>query len=201
MINCNKRKIKSNSNFDLLNFEDNQKNNLYSKKKEEIGKNNISIKKLLERKEFELNSLNYSEVLKIDHRNYCQYYIYLLKYNHPILFSFACYNDYNIQIIKKFLFFFSFSLDFTINALFFTDETIHKIYQDKGKFNFIYQIPQTIYSILIGKFIDSLIKTLALSQDNIIELKQEKIKNLEKNIKKYYEKLIRNLLYFLLLYS
>ena len=152
-------------------------------KKEEIGKNNISIKKLLVRKEFELNSLNYSEVLKIDHRNYCQYYIYLLKYNHPILFSFAYYNDYNIQIIKKFLFFFSFSLDFTISALFFTDETIHKIYEDKGKFNFIYQIPQTLYSTLIGKFIDSLIKTLALSQDNIIELKQEKIKNLEKKHK------------------
>ena len=61
-----------------------------------------------------------------------------MKYNHPISFSFASYNDYNIQIIKKFLFFFSFCLDFTINALFFTDETIHKIYEDKGNFNFLY---------------------------------------------------------------
>jgi len=83
---------------------------------------------ILERKEFKLNSLDYEEALKIDHRSYCQYYYHLLKYNHPISFSFASYNDYNIQIIKKFLFFFSFSLDLTINALFFTDETIHKIY-------------------------------------------------------------------------
>ena len=73
-----------------------------------------------------------------------------------------------------FLFFFSLSLDFTVNALFFTDETIHKIYQDKGQFNFLYQVPQILYSTLISKFIDSLIKNFALPQDNIVELKQER---------------------------
>ena len=116
-----------------------------------------------------------------------------MKYNHPFSFSFASYNDYNIQIIKKFLFFFYFCLDFTINALFFTDETIHKIYQDKGKFNFLYQIPQIIYSTLIGKFIDTidtLIKNLSLSQDIIIKLKQEKLKI---NLDRRYKKLIRTL--------
>ena len=112
-----------------------------------------------------------------------------MKYNHPISFSFASYNDYNIQIIKKFLFFFSFCLDFTINALFFTDETIHKIYQDKGEFNFLYQVPQTLYSTLITKF-DILIKNLALSQDIIISLKHEKIK---KYLEMKYKKLLRTL--------
>ena len=113
-----------------------------------------------------------------------------MKYNHPISFSFASYNDYNIKIIKKFLFFFYFCLDFTINALFFTDETMHKIYQDKGKFNFLYQIPQTLYSTLIGKFIDTLIKNLSISQDNIITLKQEKLKI---NLDRRYKKIIRTL--------
>ena len=110
--------------------------------------------------------------------------LFLLKYNHPISFSFACYNDYNIKIIKNFLYFFSFCLDFTINALFFTDETIHKIYQDKGKYNFLYQIPQILYSTLISKFFDILIKNLGLSQDIITSLKQEIInKNLELDYK------------------
>ena len=89
------------------------------------------------------------------------------------MFSIGIYNDYNSRIIKIFLFFFSFSSDLTINALFFNDDTMHKIYQDKGKFDLLYQIPQILYSALISRFIDTLIKNLALSQDNIIELKQE----------------------------
>ena len=64
------------------------------------------------------------------------------------------------------------------NALFFTDKTIHKIYQDKGEFNFLYQLPQILYSTLIGKFIDSLIKNLGLTQDYIIALKHIKIKKI-----------------------
>ena len=140
---------------------------------------------ILEKKDFELNSLDYKEAKKLDHRNYIEYYLSLLKNNHPLMFSFSSYNDYNSKIIKIFLFFFSFCLDLTINALFFTDDTMHKIYQDKGKFNFLYQIPQILYSTLISRFIDSLIKNLSLSQDNIIQLKQSKEKyNLEQRNKK-----------------
>ena len=65
----------------------------------------------------------------------------------------------------------------TINALFFTESTLHKIYEDKGEFNFVYQIPQILYSTIISRIIDSLIKTFALSQDNIVEFKQEKEKD------------------------
>ena len=123
---------------------------------------------------FELNSLDYKEGRIIDQRNYCEYYCSLLKYNHPLIFSFSLYNDYNSKIIRFFLFFFSFGLDLSINALFFTDEAMHKIHQDKGTFDFLYQIPQIIYSVLISRFIDSLIRKLALSQDNIVGLKQSK---------------------------
>ena len=67
------------------------------------------------------------------------------------MYSFAPYNDYNSKIIKMFLFFFSFALDFTVNAIFFSDDTMHKIYEDKGKFDFLYQVPQIIYSTIISK--------------------------------------------------
>ena len=126
--------------------------------------------------------MEYEEAIKLDHRNYFDFYISLIKNNHPIMFSFSPFNDYNSRIIKIFLFFFSFSLDFTINAFFFSDDNMHKIYEDKGKFNFLYQIPQIMYSTLISKFIDGFIRKLALSQDNIVELKQEKEKGkLDKN--------------------
>ena len=131
-------------------------------------------KKILEKKEFELNSLDYINAIKLDHRNCFQYYISSLKYNHPIFFSFGTYDDYNSKIIKFFLFFFTLSLDITINALFFTDDTMHKIYQDKGKFDFFYQIPQILYSTIISKFIDALIKYSSLTQDAFVRLKQRK---------------------------
>ena len=145
--------------------------------------NIIYINELLEQKDFEINSLEYEEALKLDKRNYFQYYISLLKYNHPLMFSFGTYNDYNSKEIKIFLFFFSFSSDFAINALFFNDDTMHKIYQDKGKYNLLFQIPQILYSTLISRFIDTLIKNLALFQNNIVELKQKKGK---KNIEERY---------------
>ena len=141
----NKNKTKNNSKLILLNDKENNAKKLANLNKERFDKNNLLTNKILEIKEFELDSLDYQEALKIDHRNYWQYYCHLLKYNHSISFSFSFHNDYNIQIIKKFLFFFSFSLDFTINALFFTDKTIHKIYQDKGEFNFLFNINRKIY--------------------------------------------------------
>ena len=147
----------------------------------------IGIRKILELKDFELDSLSYKDAIKLDHRNYCQIYISLMKNNHPLIFSFSCFNDYNSKIIKIFLFFFSFNLDLAINALFFNDDTMHKIYEDKGKFNFLYQFPQILYSILIGRVIDTLIRYFALSQDNIIEFKQSKLK---KNLQSKYKKLL-----------
>ena len=44
---------------------------------------------------------------------------------------------------------------------------MHKIYEDKGKFNFLYQIPQIIYSTLISIVISIIIKKLALSQKKL----------------------------------
>ena len=75
-----------------------------------------------------------------------------------------------------FLFFFFFSLSLVVNALFFNDNTLHRIYQEEGHFNFIYQIPQILYSSLISGIINILIKYLALSQESIIKFKQEKDK-------------------------
>ena len=154
-------------------------------------KNNTNINEFLVQKDFELDLIEYKEVLIKDKRTYCEYYLSLLKNKHPLIFSFATYIDYNLYIVKIFLFFFSFSLNLTVNALFFNDDTMHKIYEDKGKFNFLYQIPQIIYSTLISIVISIIIKKLALSQKKIMEIKKEKNKNILD--KKYYQKLLKNL--------
>ena len=150
----------------------------------------------------ELNSLSYEEALKFDKRTFFQYYISLLKINHSIFFSFYPNKDYNSKIIKMFLFFFFLSSELSINALFFSDETMHQIYEDQGSFNFLYQIPQIIYSTILSLFFDFIIKYFSLSEDNISEIKEEKrknSKNIGEKIKKMYKILkIKFALFFII---
>ena len=65
----------------------------------------------------------------------------------------------------------------TVNALFFNDSTVHQIYEDGGVFNFIYQIPQIIYSSIISAVLNTILKALALSEKTILEIKHENKKN------------------------
>lgn len=51
---------------------------------------------------------------------------------------------------------------------------MNKIYEDNGSFNFLFQLPQIIYSALISSVICLIINYLALSQNDIVELKKEK---------------------------
>ena len=128
-------------------------------------------KKIMVYNNEELNNLTYELALKYDKRNYFQYYLSLLKTKHTLFFRFFNNDDYNINIIKIDLFIFGFALDYLVNALFFNDDTMHKIYEDKGSFNFIYQLPQIIYSSLDSIIINTLIKFLALSEGTILEYK------------------------------
>ena len=140
----------------------------------------------------ELNSLDYEIAVIIDKRTFMEFYWSLLKKRHLILFAFYPVNDYNIMIIKVSFFIVSFSLYMTINGFFFSDETMHKVYEDNGEFNFIYQIPQILYSTIVSMFINKLLKYLSLSEKSILDLKKEKGKktaneklvNMEKCLKR-----------------
>ena len=79
-------------------------------------------------------------------------------------------------------FFIGFALYYAVNAFFFNDDTMHEIYQRNGKYNLEYQIPQIIYSSIISAIINFLLKLLALSNDAIINFKQNKSKgNIQQN--------------------
>ena len=155
-------------------------------------------KNVLELNQYELNALNYKEALITDKRTYSQYYCYLLAKKHPFIFSFFPFKDYNSKAIKLDLFFFSFSTYFAVNTLFFTDDTFHKIYEDEGSFNFIYQIPQIIYSSLITSLINAIVKALSLSENNILAIKH---KNDLYDIKRLSEANINSIFCKITLYS
>ena len=122
----------------------------------------------------EINYLTYEEAILFDKRTYCQYYFSLLKKKHIILFTFITQNDYNLIYIKLCFFILSIGLYFTINALFYTDKTMHKVYQSKGQYDFIFQLPKLFYSSFITFLINAIIKSFALSEKNILYLKQFK---------------------------
>ena len=147
----------------------------------------------------ELNKLTYELALKYDNRKYCQYYFSLLKTKHILISTFFNNTDYNSKIIKIDLFLFSFTIYYTINTLFFNDNTMHKIYEDHGDFNFIYQLPQIIFSSLISILLNTLLKILALSQQSILKLKKDKTKtNLDKKELKLKNKLkIKFIVFFI----
>ena len=175
-----KKKRKRKNTKNAMSYDNNFKNlklkniSLQKDKKNKNKKISDIYKNILKYTESELNDLSYIEALKNDKRTYCQYYWSLLKKKQLILFSFCPNKDYNSQIIKSFLFFFYYGSDFTVNALFFTDNTMHKIYVDSGSFNLNYQLPQILYSFIISSIINYIIEYLSSSENIIISIKSKK---------------------------
>ena len=184
----------------ILNFKDkNSENNSKIKMNKSKVENSKNLDLIMEFIEDEYNELSYEEALKKDKREYCIYYISLLKTKHNLIFSFFNGNDYNSKIIKIDLFFISFIIYYTINALFFNDDTMHKIYVSNGSFNIENRIPQIIYSSLISMILNIPLKLLALPNKEIICFKQSKNNNKEK-IKERYISLIKKLKIKFILY-
>jgi hypothetical protein len=133
---------------------------------------NDAIENLNKYSEFELDDLEYSIALEYDKRTLLNFYMCLVKREHLIVFTFIYCKDFNLISIKLSLFVFSISLDMTTNLLFFNDDSMHKIYLDYGKYNFISQIPQIIYSTIISETMDVFLKYLSLSEKEIYETKK-----------------------------
>ena len=170
---CSKSVLKNNTNL-VLNFEPKDEKEIKINKK---GKDEIKIVKY---KNCELNSFPYKKALIYDKRTFRQTYFYLLLIKQPILFSFYPNDDYNLTIIKISLFFLSLDIYLVVNAFFFSKSKIHQIYEDGGNYNFSYFFPQIIYSFFISFIVINFIKYFSLSENNILEIKNEeniKIKN------------------------
>ena len=68
---------------------------------------------------------------------------------------------------------------------------MHKIYEDKGSFDLLNQLPQIVYSSLISAILKYILNLLALSQGLILKFKSDKttvdldnrIKSLKKTLK------------------
>ena len=140
--NINKiKKYNKNKNVGILKVNNNNKsfkNSLYTQK----INNNMKIKY----NDYELNSFDYRNAIFYDKRSFGEYYLSLIKSKNPIIFSFCPRKDYNSIIIRSCIFNLSFSIYYAINFAFFTDEIMHHIYEESGKYDILFFLPKILIS-------------------------------------------------------
>ena len=168
-------------------FEDNNYNNNIDtskrkkkrKSKKKIQKENIIItnneitknenKEKLD--DLSLNNLSYEQALDLDKRTFIQIYSSRLKSKHLIIYTFFSYHDHNLIYIKISRFFFMICTSMIINVIFFFDSSMHKIYIDFEKYNFIAQMPQILYSSIIALIIELLIGILSYTDKDYLKIR------------------------------
>ena len=171
----NKFKINSNSSSKNNIF----KNNIINKSiKKKLHYNNKKLEKniLKEYSDYELNELQYEKALKLDKRTLFQIYLAALKREHLIIFTFCSCNDYNLLSVKITRFIFLIIDDMALNTFFFSDDSMHKLFLNYGKYNFIQQIPEITYSTIITLIIEIFLCYLSLTDKYFYLLKSSLVK-------------------------
>ena len=123
--------------------------------------------------DYEYKNLEYIEALDHDQRTFWEMFWSLFKIKHNLIFIFVK-NDYNIIQIKICLFLFWLSIEYTMNGLFYSDKTMHKMHEYNGKYKFLYHLPTIIYPIIISNVITELVEYFALTEEKIAKIVKEK---------------------------
>ena len=118
-----------------------------------------------------MNELEYEEAVKLDKRSCIQIYFSKLKREHLILFTFFNCDDFNLVYIKIAKFMFLISTDMAMNVFFFSDDSMHKLFLNYGKYDFVQQIPKIVYSTIISQILDVFLSYLTMTDRHIYEIK------------------------------
>lgn len=90
----------------------------------------------------------------------------------------------NETILKISLLLLPFSLYFTMNKFFFSEDTMLKIYENENSFDILNQISIIIYSSIISTVLNIILKQLSLSEHSFLLI--EKSKEYKNGIKKLF---------------
>ena len=175
------KKLSLNPNSEIFMIKDIDKNS-----------NNTEIQKDIKDKisdNNEINSINNNNNNdKKDIKSFLKVYWSLLRKKHLIIFTFLVKNDNNLIYIKLERFIFLVCSEMALNVFFYADETMHKTFLDYGKYNFLQQIPQIIYSTLVSSLIDILVCFFGLTEEQF-----DKMKKLKHNSIQEKNKIIKNI--------
>ena len=171
-LNSKRRFVETRNNDELNYFKKMNVEKKTNNKKEKKG--NMNKKEEEKLSDFELNDLEYLEAIELDKRQFGQIYWATLKREHIILFTFFSWNDYNIIYVKIARFIFLIVTDMAMNVIFFTDDSMHKLYLNYGEYDFVQQIPQIIYSTAISQLLEVFLCFLSLTDKYFYEIKSIK---------------------------
>ena len=121
---------------------------------------------------FELNDMKYEEAIKHDKRSFFRIYTDYLNRESIILFTFFICNDYNLLYIKLARFIFLVATDMSMNVFFFSDDSMHRVFINYGKYNFVQQIPKIIYSFIVSQLIEVFLCYLSLTDKFYYQIKK-----------------------------
>ena len=166
----------------ILSINQNSEKNNDIQKAEEKQINNEIFEDINKENNIDIYNINNKEkqTIKQDNNNFCEIYWSILKAKHIILFTFFNRNDHNIIYIKFERFIFSVCTYMALNIFFFSDESMHKIHLDYGKYNLLQQIPKIIYSTIVSQLIDIIVLYLISTEKYFLEIKKLKEKTVDK---------------------
>ena len=187
----------ANSGSNNINIKKSMKVKIKSLKSKDKNKYNNKAQETL-KNDYELNELEYEKALKNDKRTLFQIYWAALKREHLIIFTFCSWNDYNLLSVKLSRFIFLIIGDMALNTFFFSDDSMHKLFLNYGKYNFIQQIPEITYSTIISSLIEIFLCFLSLTDKYFYHLKSSFIKGDKNNIRNIVKCIkIKLLLYYI----
>ena len=140
-----------------------------------INNTNIQHNNNINQNSFDLNTknekYNYEEKNDIEIKNgtFCYTYVSFIKKKQLIYSNFFLEDEYNLIIIKICLFLFALCSDYAINALFYNDSTMHKLYEDKGEFNISYRLRNSLFSFGFSYLLSKFISYWTLSEEKNIK--------------------------------
>ena len=142
---------------------------------------------------------------KIEYRrNCCQIFWSIFRTDYNFLKIFSCLMKYKIYIIEIMIYLNSLIISIIINLAFYTDRTMHKIYDNEGNYNLLNSLPQILISNISMEIISFGFEKLIDFQDKLIDLKnnlgiseretEEREKEKEdKNLIYRYKKILTNI--------
>ena len=180
-------KLSQKSNFEL--------HTVYSSNSSE---NELSKKRNIQYSNEDLFDLDFEESILYDKRSFCQIYWNYLQIQQVIINTFIYECFFELRIIKIFFWIFTIGLEFTLNALFYSDKYISNIYHNNGVLDFVSNLPKSIYSFLVTIFITFFLVQLSNSKSNLKKIlsKTKSIKEFDINSKKELRCLKIKLIFF-----
>ena len=200
----NKIKKKSAKGKSILSTHKKNKNNKQGKIN--INQENVSSLPKINNKiklsynDYELNSLDYKQAILFDKRTCFEYYFSLIKRKNILIFSFFPINDFNSMIIKSSIFSLSFSIYYAVNFIFFTDNIMHKIYEEGGKYDIVFFLPKIAISFIAAYYLTTIIKLIFLSERNINNVRKQESLTISYSISDKEKKnmIIKYIIFFIL---